>query len=86
MNSFKLSGIAIAAGGVLLVFSQTVISSLSQEAGQEEAKFVDSDDLEGRSGALEVFEPNPDFATIYIVRKKKFRASGVNISPNSGET
>ncbi len=64
--------------GILLVFSQAVSSSWSQEAGQEEAEVVDSDDLEGRSGALEVFEPNHDFATIYVVREKKFKGSAIN--------
>ena len=56
--------------------------SHSQETDQEstpDATSSDQDDsLESLSGQLETFEAHPDFATIYIVRKKKFRASGVN--------
>ncbi len=56
--------------------------SQSQETDPEstpDGTTSDQDDsLEDLSGQLETFEAHPDFATIYIVRKKKFRASGVN--------
>jgi len=52
--------------------------SQSQESAPDAATSDQDDSLEDISGQLEAFEPHPDFATIYIVRKKKFRASGVN--------
>jgi len=64
--------------GAFLVFSQAAKPTWSQSDDQDVEDSEELSGIEARSGALEVFEPNPHFATIYVVRKKSLKGSTIN--------